>query len=132
MIKVTGRSKKQIDTYYNKTFEDDAQEFTMPSLTDQSYLSETNIYNILERGGVAARPLQFGEQNYDTLEELLNSKKEWELSFYALSDEDRAKFNNNLLDYIDYVSNPANYTPLVPLSPAEEKKEPEKVEETEK
>lgn len=123
------RSFKVIDTVYNKTFEDEAQEFLLPSKTDQSYFCECNIYTMLERGQVAARPLQFGEQSYDSLEDIIRIKREYQSSFDNLSVEDKLKFGS-IEKYIEWVSNPANYVPEV-LPEIPKKTEVEKDEVTE-
>lgn len=113
-----------IETYYNKSYEDEAIEFKEPSLTDQSYLMQCDIYTMLEQGRVSARPLEFGEQDYSTREELLNVKLEYQRKWNALDDESQSKFNNNFLDYVSYISNPANYEEALPIEPAPEPVEP--------
>lgn len=102
------KSSKVIDTIYSKTFEDDAIEFNEPSRTQQAYYAECDVYNILARGGVAARPLQFGNQSYDSLEDILKIRREYELKFASLSREDKDKFGT-LDTYIKWVSDPSNY-----------------------
>lgn len=123
------KSSKVIDTVYSKTFEDDAVEFKEPSRTEQAYYSECDIYNILARGGVSARPLQFGNQSYDSLDDILRIRREYELKFASLSEEDRAKFGT-LDTYIKWVSDPSNYVPeVLPEIPEKVKDEKEKVTE---
>lgn len=106
------KSFKVIDTVYSKSFEDKPQEFLLPSKTDQSYFCECNIYSMLERGQVAARPLQFGEQSYDSLEDIIRIKREYQSSFDNLSVEDKLKFGS-IEKYVEWVSNPANYVSAV-------------------
>lgn len=106
-----GKSKV-IDTIYNKTFEDKPKEFKEPSKTDQSYFMECDIYCMLERGQVAVRPLQFGEQSYDTLEDICRIKREYQSMFESLSPEQQRNFGS-LHKYIEWVSNPVNYVPEV-------------------
>lgn len=106
------RKSKVIDTIYNKTFEDKPKEFKEPSLTDQSYYSECDIYCMLERGQVAARPLQFGDQSYDTLEDICRIKREYQSKFDSLPSDQKRCFGS-LQKYIEWVSNPANYVPEV-------------------
>lgn len=120
---------KVIDTIYSKTFEDDAVEFKEPSRTQQAYYSECDIYNILARGGVAARPLQFGNQSYDSLDDILRIRREYELKFATLSAEDKAKFGT-LDTYIKWVSDPSNYVPeVLPGIPEKVEEKKEKVED---
>ena len=123
------KSSKVIDTIYSKSFEDDPIEFNEPSRTQQAYYSECDIYNILSRGGVADRPLQFGDQSYDSLEDVLRIRREYELKFVALSPEDKAKFGT-LDAYIKWVSDPSNYVPEV-LPEISEKVEDKKEKVTE-
>ena len=106
------RKKKVIDTVYNKTFEDKPKEFLEPSKTDQSYFMECDIYCMLERGQVAARPLQFGDQSYDTLEDILKIKREYQSKFESLSFEEQRHFGS-LSKYVEWISNPENYVPEV-------------------
>ena len=106
------RKSKVIDTVYNKTFEDEPKEFLEPSKTDQSYFMECDIYCMLERGQVAVRPLQFGEQSYDTLEDVMRIKREYQSVFESLSVEQQRNFGS-LSKYIEWVSNPENYAPEV-------------------
>lgn len=106
------RKSKVIDTVYNKTFEDESKEFLEPSKTDQSYYMECDIYCMLERGQIAARPLQFGDQSYDTLEDICRIKREYQYKFEALTPEQQMQFGN-LRKYIEWVSNPENYVPEV-------------------
>lgn len=106
------RVSKVIDTIYNKTFEDEAKEFIEPSKTDQSYFVECDIYCMLERGQIAARPLMFGEQSYDTLDDICRIKREYQSMFDSLSPEQQRNFGS-LHKYIEWVSNPANYVPVV-------------------
>lgn len=106
------RNSEVIDTIYNKTFEDEFKEFKEPSKTDQSYFMECDIYCMLERGQVAARPLQFGDQSYDTLEDIIRIKREYQSSFENLT-PDQQRYFGSLHNYIEWVSNPANYVPEV-------------------
>lgn len=106
------KSFKVIDTVYSKSFEDEPQEFLLPSKTDQSYFCECNIYSMLEKGQVAGRPLQFGEQSYDSLEDIIRIKREYQRSFDNLSVEDKLKFGS-IEKYVEWVSDPANYVPVV-------------------
>ena len=94
------RKSKVIDTVYNKTFEDEPKEFLEPSKTDQSYFMECDIYCMLERGQVAVRPLQFGEQSYDTLEDVMRIKREYQSVFESLSVEQQRNFGS-LSKYIE-------------------------------
>lgn len=103
---------KVIDTIYNKTFEDKSKEFKEPSKTDQSYFMECDIYCMLERGQVASRPLQFGNQSYDTLEDIIRIKREYQSKFESLSLEQQRHFGS-LSKYVEWVSNPENYVPEV-------------------
>lgn len=92
-----------IDTVYNKTFEDKSKEFKEPSKTDQSYFMECDIYCMLERGQVAARPLQFGDQSYDSLEDIYRIKREYQSKFESL-DEEQQRYFGSLNKYIELVS----------------------------
>lgn len=123
------KSFKVIDTVYSKSFEDEAQEFKEPSRTDQSYFMECDIYCMLERGQVAARPLQFGDQSYDSLEDICRIKREYQSKFESLTPEQQRYFGS-LHKYIEWVSNPENYVPEV-LPEIPEKVEIEKDKVTE-
>lgn len=127
MIRKT--KSRVIDTIYNKTFEDKPKEFLEPSKTDQSYFMECDIYCMLERGQVAARPLQFGDQSYDTLEDILRIKREYQSKFESLSLEQQRYFGS-LSKYIEWVSNPENYVPeVLPEIPDKVEIEKDKVTE---
>lgn len=106
------RKSEVIDTVYNKTFEDKPKEFLEPSKTDQSYFMECDIYCMLERGQVAVRPLQFGDQSYDTLEDVMRIKREYQSKFESLTLEQQRNFGS-LSKYVEWVSNPENYVPEV-------------------
>lgn len=121
------RESLVIDTIYNKSFEDSAKKFNEPSKTQQCYYSECDIYTMLARGGVAARPLQFGEQSYDTLEDIFRVRREWELKFAALSPENKAKFGN-IEVFMKWVSDPRNYEELYPQPEPKPEPEPEPIE----
>lgn len=117
---------KAIDTYYSKSYEDPGQEFLLPSLTDQSYFMLNDIYCLLEQGQIAARPLQFGEQLYDSFEDIAKLKREFKLKFDSLSHVDKARFGNSLSEYIKYVSDPSNYIEVLPSPPvADQTKQPD-------
>ena len=102
------RKSRIIDTVYSKSFEDKPREFKEPSKTDQSYFMECDIYCMLERGQVAVRPLQFGDQSYDTLEDICKIKREYQSKFESLTLEQQKQFGS-LYKYIEWVSNPSNY-----------------------
>lgn len=120
---------KVIDTVYNKTFEDEPKEFLEPSKTDQSYFMECDIYCMLERGQVAVKPLQFGDQSYDTLEDVMRIKREYQSRFESLTVEEQRHFGS-LSKYVEWVSNPENYVPeVLPEIPDKVEIEKDKVTE---
>ncbi len=132
MIRKQNIDNYVVDTIYNKTFEDEGITFVEPSLTDESYFTECDIYTILARGGVASRENEYGTQNFYTLDELTNAKEEFRRHFDKLTLEEKLKYNNNLMTYIKAVSDPRNYEEidippelkdLTDESPVEEKKE---------
>lgn len=115
MIRNKERKISQIDTYYNKTFEDEPQKFEMPSLTDQSYFMQNDIYTLLAQGMQGATPVQYGVQDFSSLSDLVAIKVEYQRKWNALSKEDKIKFGD-FRSYVAWISDPANL-PVVPMDP---------------
>lgn len=117
----------QIDTYYNKTFEDKSQKFEKPSLTDQSYFMQNDIYTLLAQGMQGTYPVQYGVQDFSSLSDLVAIKVEYQSKWNKLSREEQLKFGD-FRSYVSYISNPANIPvnpidPIVPPVKEEEKTE---------
>lgn len=125
MIRVRkSREKFKIDTYYDKTFEDVPQKFEKPSLTDQSYFMQNDIYTLLAQGMQGTTPVQYGVQDFSSLSDLVSIKVEYQSKWNALSKEEKMKFGD-FRSYVAWISNPANIsTPPIDLvvPPAEEEK----------
>lgn len=115
MIRNKERKISQIDTYYNKTFEDEPQKFELPSLTDQSYFMQNDIYTLLAQGMQGTTPVQYGVQDFSSLSDLVAIKVEYQSKWNALSKEDKMKFGD-FRTYVNYISNPVNY-PVNPIDP---------------
>lgn len=128
MIRNKERKIFQIDTYYNKTFEDKPQKFEMPSLTDQSYLMQNDIYTLLAQGMQGSTPVQYGVQDFSSLSDLVAIKVEYQGKWNALSREDRLRFGD-FRSYVAWISDPANL-PVAPIDPvvSNESSEPIKSE----
>lgn len=115
MIRNKERKIPQIDTYYNKTFEDKPQKFEMPSLTDQSYFMQNDIYTLLAQGMQGSTPVQYGVQDFSSLSDLVAIKVEYQSKWNALSKEDKLKFGD-FRSYVAWISDPANL-PVAPIDP---------------
>lgn len=115
MIRNKERKMSQIDTYYNKTFEDEPQKFEMPSLTDQSYFMQNDIYTLLAQGMQGTTPVQYGVQDFSSLSDLVAIKVEYQSKWNALSKEDKLKFRD-FRSYVAWISDPANL-PVAPIDP---------------
>lgn len=120
MIRNKERKISQIDTYYNKTFEDEPQKFEMPSLADQSYFMQNDIYTLLAQGMQGATTVQYGVQDFSSLSDLVAIKVEYQSKWNALSKEDKIKFGD-FRSYVAWISDPANLpvTPIDPVVPNE-------------
>lgn len=128
MIRNKERKVSQIDTYYNKTFEDAPQKFEKPSLTDQSYFLQNDIYTLLAQGMQGSTPVQYGVQDFSSLSDLVAIKVEYQSKWNALSKEDKLKFGD-FRSYVAWISDPANL-PVAPIDPvvSNESSEPVKSE----
>lgn len=126
MIRNKERKISQIDTYYNKTFEDKPQKFEMPSLTDQSYFVQNDIYTLLAQGMQGATPVQYGVQDFSSLSDLVAIKVEYQSKWNALSKEEKMKFGD-FRSYVAWISDPANIsTPSIdPIVPSAEEEKTE-------
>lgn len=124
MIRNKERKIFQIDTYYNKSFEDEPQKFEMPSLTDQSYFMQNDIYTLLAQGMQGATPVQYGVQDFSSLSDLVAIKVEYQSKWNALSKKEKMEFGD-FRSYVAWISDPANIPmPLIDsiVSPTEEEK----------
>lgn len=127
MIRVRkSREAFKIDTYYNKTFEDVPQKFEKPSLTDQSYFVQNDIYTLLAQGMQGTTPVQYGVQDFSSLSDLVAIKVEYQSKWNALSKEEKIKFGD-FRSYVALISDPANI-PMPPIDPVVPPAEEEKTE----
>jgi hypothetical protein len=127
MIRVRkSRENFKIDTYYNKTFEDDPQKFEQPSLTDQSYFMQNDIYTLLAQGMQGTTPVQYGVQDFSSLSDLVSIKVEYQSKWNALPKEEKKKFGD-FRSYVAWISDPANIL-MPPIDPVVPPVEEEKTE----
>lgn len=83
------KTECRFQTIYDKTYEDKAQEFLQPSLTDQSYFVETDIYTLLAQGHVGI-PASYGIQDFSSLDSVYAYKEQVMNDFKSLTvDEQR-------------------------------------------
>lgn len=114
MIRKIGKSvDSRFQTYYNKTYEDQGQVFIQPSLTDQSYFMENDIYTLLAQGCANNGALVYGDQDFTTLEELENVKRDYLSSWNKLSLHDKLSYGD-FRSYVSYVSDIRNYPSILP------------------
>lgn len=92
-----------------------------PSMTQQSFASESDINTIVKRFGVTGElpnvvPAQFGDfTNVTDYQTAMNAVREAGGAFMALDANLRAHFNNDPAQFVDFVSDENNRSKAVEL-----------------
>ncbi len=100
--------KSKFQTYYDRTYQDSAQEFKEESLTNPVYESQCDInYLLMTFNGVPRTPV-YGEQSNLTFEDWQNEKARLQARFNDLTPEVKKQFGTPA-EFFKFCTDPSNY-----------------------